>query len=165
MPCSYITSSPVMRHSVPVFDPPSGRKLASWKSRTSVRNIRCRMATHVGSEFLDAVPYQCCVHCSIFLQQEWQSLALLFGQTSHILQASSMHPCFSQCLKKFLFQQCREYQLAATDTLLDWKRCILELLPRHPCPRWNCMRGVLITCNLCSQIVSLVSNPGVLSLQ
>jgi len=28
------------------------------------------MAAHVGSEFLDAVPYQCCVLCSILLKKE-----------------------------------------------------------------------------------------------
>lgn len=34
MPCSYVTSSPVMGHNVPMFDPPSKHKLTWWKSRT-----------------------------------------------------------------------------------------------------------------------------------
>jgi len=35
------------------------------------------MASHVGSKFLDAVPYQCCVHCSILLQQEVAKLGIV----------------------------------------------------------------------------------------
>lgn len=77
VPCSYITSSPVMGHSVPLFDPSSKHKLTSWKSPTSVQNIRCRMAAHVGSEFLDAVPYQCCIFCSILLQKEVAKLGIV----------------------------------------------------------------------------------------
>jgi len=35
------------------------------------------MAAHVGSEFLDAVPYQCFVLCSILLQKEVAKLGIV----------------------------------------------------------------------------------------
>lgn len=108
----YITSSsPVMGHSVPMFDPSFKRKLTSWKSQTSVRNIRCRMATHVGSEFLDTVPSQCCVYCSILLQKKVAKLGIVVwpdqAYSSGIIVSLNVwrNSCFSSAEEVNFLQQ------------------------------------------------------------